>query len=87
MEDGEPPPAEGLSGSARSTRLQFSAEMFNLFNFDNVIIGPADNNNTNTIYGLGVNPDDRYPQRTAAISDVIRPDVHAPEASRRTLRC
>jgi len=34
--------------------LQLSAEMFNLFNFKNVIIGPGDINNTNTIYGLGV---------------------------------
>jgi hypothetical protein len=34
--------------------LQLSAEMFNLFNKDNVIIGPADVNNTNTIYGLGI---------------------------------
>ncbi len=37
--------------------LQLSAEMFNMFNFDNVIVGPADVNNTNTIYGLGVNID------------------------------
>jgi carboxypeptidase family protein/TonB-dependent receptor-like protein len=35
-------------------RLQFSTEIFNLFNFDNVVIGPAGLNNANTIYGLGV---------------------------------
>lgn len=34
--------------------VQLSAEMFNLFNFKNVIIGPADINNTNTICGLGI---------------------------------
>ncbi|PWU01363.1 MAG: hypothetical protein C5B51_22890 [Terriglobia bacterium] len=34
--------------------LQLSAEMFNLFNFKNVIIGPAGVNNVNTIWGLGV---------------------------------
>ena len=33
--------------------LQLSAEMFNLFNFANVIIGPAGINNVNTIYGQG----------------------------------
>ncbi|HYL38811.1 MAG TPA: TonB-dependent receptor [Bryobacteraceae bacterium] len=33
---------------------QLSAEMFNMFNFNNVIIGPADSNSLNTIYGLGV---------------------------------
>jgi hypothetical protein len=38
-------------------RLQLSAEMFNLFNWDNVIIGPAGINNANTIYGAGINPD------------------------------
>jgi hypothetical protein len=38
-------------------RLQLSAEMFNLFNWDNVIIGPAAINNANTIYGVGINPD------------------------------
>jgi len=37
--------------------VQLSAEMFNLFNFKNVIIGPADVNNTNTIYGLGIAAD------------------------------
>jgi hypothetical protein len=37
--------------------LQLSAELFNLFNFKNVIVGPADVNNTNTIYGLGINTD------------------------------
>ena len=36
--------------------LQLSVEMFNAFNFDNVIIGPADINNVNTIYGPGVDP-------------------------------
>ncbi len=35
-------------------KLQFSTEMFNLFNFDNVVIGPAGINNANTIYGLGI---------------------------------
>ena len=35
-------------------KLQFSTEMFNLFNWDNVIIGPAGLNNTNTTYGLGI---------------------------------
>ncbi|MDZ7639965.1 MAG: hypothetical protein U5J83_17235 [Bryobacterales bacterium] len=34
-----------------SAKLQFSAEIFNLFNFDNVVFG----GNTNT-YGLGVDP-------------------------------
>jgi hypothetical protein len=34
--------------------VQLSVEMFNLFNFANVIIGPAGINTTNTIYGLGV---------------------------------
>ena len=29
--------------------------MFNLFNFKNVIVGPAGVNNVNTLYGLGVN--------------------------------
>jgi hypothetical protein len=38
-------------------RLQLSAEMFNLFNWDNVIIGPAGINTANTIYGPGINPD------------------------------
>ena len=28
--------------------------MFNLFNFANVIIGPAGINNVNTIFGLGI---------------------------------
>jgi hypothetical protein len=36
---------------------QLSAEMFNMFNFNNVIVGPADSNNVNTIYGLGVQTD------------------------------
>jgi hypothetical protein len=36
---------------------QLSAEMFNMFNFNNVIVGPADSNNVNTIYGLGVQMD------------------------------
>jgi hypothetical protein len=31
--------------------------MFNMFNFNNVIVGPADSNNVNTIYGLGVQTD------------------------------
>ncbi len=34
--------------------VQLSAEMFNLFNFANVIVGPAGINNVNTIYGLGI---------------------------------
>ena len=38
-------------------RLQLSAEMFNLFNFKNIIIGPAALNNVNTTYGLGINAD------------------------------
>jgi hypothetical protein len=38
-------------------RMQLSAEMFNLFNWDNVIIGPAGINNANTIYGAGINTD------------------------------
>jgi len=37
-------------------RLQLSAEMFNLFNWDNVIIGSAATN-ANTIYGAGINAD------------------------------
>jgi hypothetical protein len=35
-------------------RIQFSTEMFNMFNFDNVVIGPALLNSANTIYGLGI---------------------------------
>ena len=59
--------------------LQLSAEMFNLFNFKNVIIGPADVNNTNTIYGLGINPDGSpAPPRTDAFGPTFmrlkRPD-------------
>ena len=34
--------------------FQLSAEMFNLFNFANVIVGPAGINANNTIYGLGI---------------------------------
>ena len=34
--------------------VQLSAEMFNFFNFANVIVGPAGINNVNTIYGLGI---------------------------------
>jgi len=34
--------------------LQLSAEMFNLFNLANVIVGPAGINSNNTIYGLGI---------------------------------
>ena len=37
-------------------RLQLSAEMFNLFNWENVIIGSAATN-ANTIYGAGINAD------------------------------
>ena len=47
--------------------LQLSAEMFNLFNFDNVIVGPAGLNNVNTIYGLGVDASgNATPPRTDA---------------------
>ncbi len=35
-------------------RIQFSTEIFNLFNFDNVVYGPVSINNANTIYGLGI---------------------------------
>lgn len=35
-------------------KLQFSTEIFNLFNFKNVVIGPAAINNSNTIYGPGI---------------------------------
>jgi hypothetical protein len=35
-------------------KLQFSTEMFNLFNFKNVIIGPASISNTNTTFGQGI---------------------------------
>ncbi|MEQ1948197.1 MAG: carboxypeptidase regulatory-like domain-containing protein [Bryobacteraceae bacterium] len=35
-------------------KLQFSTEMFNLFNFDNVILGPASLNTGTLIYGPGV---------------------------------
>jgi len=60
-------------------RVQLSAEMFNLFNFKNVIIGPAGLNNTNTIYGLGINADgSTAPARTDAFGPtfmrVTRPD-------------
>ena len=59
--------------------VQLSAEMFNLFNFKNVIIGPADINNTNTVYGLGVNTDGSVaPGRTDAFGPTFmrlkRPD-------------
>ena len=59
--------------------VQLSAEMFNLFNFKNVIIGPADINNTNTIYGLGINADGTAaPARTDAFGPTFmrlkRPD-------------
>ena len=59
--------------------LQFSAEMFNLFNFGNVIVGPADNNNVNTIYGLGINADGSVaPPRTDSFGPTFmrlkRPD-------------
>ena len=37
-------------------RMQIFAEMFNLFNWDNVIIGSAATN-TNTVYGPGINTD------------------------------
>ena len=35
-------------------KLQFSTEMFNLFNFANVVIGPVTINNANSVYGPGV---------------------------------
>jgi len=35
-------------------KLQFSTEMFNLFNFKNVVIGPVGLNSANTIYGPGI---------------------------------
>ena len=59
--------------------LQLSAEMFNLFNFNNVIIGPADINNVNTIYGLGINADgSAAPPRTDSFGPTFmrlkRPD-------------
>ena len=59
--------------------VQLSAEMFNLFNWNNVIIGPADINNTNTIYGLGVNTDGSVaPMRTDSFGTTFmrlrRPD-------------
>jgi hypothetical protein len=59
--------------------VQLSAEMFNLFNRSNVIIGPADVNNTNTIYGLGINTDgSAAPVRTDAFGPTFmrlkRPD-------------
>jgi hypothetical protein len=59
-------------------RVQLSAEMFNLFNFDNVIIGGAVST-TNFIYGLGVNADGTTaPVRTDALGPtfmrVKRPD-------------
>ena len=60
-------------------RVQLSAEMFNLFNFKNVIIGPAALNNANTTYGLGINADGTTaPVRTDAFGPtfmrVKRPD-------------
>jgi hypothetical protein len=59
-------------------RLQLSGEMFNLFNFDNVIIGGAVST-TNFIYGLGVNADgSAAPARTDALGPTFmrlkRPD-------------
>lgn len=59
--------------------IQLSAEMFNLFNFNNIVIGPADVNNTNTIYGLGVNTDGSVaPLRTDSFGQTFmrirRPD-------------
>jgi hypothetical protein len=59
--------------------VQLSAELFNLFNFKNVIVGPADLNNVNTIYGLGVNADgSAAPVRTDAFGPTFmrikRPD-------------
>jgi hypothetical protein len=59
--------------------IQLSAEMFNLLNRANVIVGPADVNNTNTIYGLGINTDgSAAPPRTDAFGPTFmrlkRPD-------------
>jgi hypothetical protein len=59
--------------------VQLSAEMFNMFNWKNVIIGPADVNNTNTIYGLGINTDGTVaPARTDSFGPTFmrlkRPD-------------
>jgi hypothetical protein len=55
--------------------LQLSVEMFNAFNFDNVIVGPADINNANTVYGPGVDPTTGaiVPPR-ATFMQVKRPD-------------
>ena len=60
-------------------RLQLSFEAFNVFNFKNVIIGPASINNTNTIYGLGISADgSTAPVRTDALGPTFmrlkRPD-------------
>jgi len=49
---------------SEGAKLQLSAEMFNLFNFDNLSIGGA-----NTIYGLGIDPatgNTLPPQNTAS---------------------
>jgi hypothetical protein len=51
-------------------RVQLSAEMFNLFNFKNVVIGPAANNTVNTTYGPGINADGTV---AAARADALGP--------------
>jgi hypothetical protein len=51
-------------------RVQLSAEMFNLFNFKNVIIGPGALNSVNTTYGLGINADGTT---AAARADALGP--------------
>ena len=54
--------------------VQLSAEMFNLFNFKNVIIGPADINNTNTVYGKGILEDGSATPINPAFMRLKRPD-------------
>jgi hypothetical protein len=48
--------------------------MFNLFNFKNVIIGPADVNNTNTVYGPGIATDGSAAPINAAFMRLKRSD-------------
>ncbi len=60
-------------------RVELSAEMFNLFNFKNIIVGPAALNNVNTTYGLGISADgSAAPARTDALGPTFmrikRPD-------------
>lgn len=54
--------------------VQLSAEMFNMFNFDNIIIGPADVNNTNTVYGPGINADGSAAAVRSTFMQIRRPD-------------